>query len=219
MTQPTPKPPALAFSKMQGLGNDYVYMEEFDFPLMNPAPLAVRISDRRFGVGGDGLILMGASEKADFRMRVFNADGSEAEMCGNGIRCVGKYLYEKQFTRAKEFTVETPAGIRELRLTVEQGEVRLVRVDMGVPRLAPKDIPMLVEGESFINHKILVGGSYFHGTAVSMGNPHLVVPMPHLEQLNLPELGPLFERHFLFPQRVNTEFVEVRGKDHIAMRV
>ncbi len=213
-------PYRLPFTKMQGLGNDYVYVEEFESPIKNPMPLAVAISDRHFGVGGDGLVLIGHStQAADFRMRIFNADGSEAEMCGNATRCVGKYLFEKGLTSKREFTLETLAGIRGLRLFTEGNTVTRVRVDMGKPILTPADIPMQAEGDNFINREIMVNGRRYRATAVSMGNPHLVVPIAGLDSLDLPALGPFFEHHALFPRRINTEFVEVRDRDHIRMRV
>lgn len=212
-------PRLLPFTKMQGLGNDYIYMEEFSAPLAHPGPLAVAVSDRHFGIGGDGLVLMGRSDMADFRMRIFNADGSEAEMCGNAVRCVGKYLYEKGLTRNTAFTLETLAGIREVTLFVQANQVQRVRVAMGKPELTPERIPMKAEGENFIDREITVNGRRYRGTAVSMGNPHLVVPMPQLETLDLPLIGPLFEHHALFPRRVNTEFIEVLGRDRVRMRV
>ena len=212
-------PKRLPFTKMQGLGNDYVYVEEFETPILRPAPLAVAISDRHFGVGGDGLVLMGPSERADFRMRMFNADGSEGEMCGNATRCIGKYLYEKGFTDKKEFTLETLAGIRVLTLYTSGAAVERVRVDMGEPKLRPADIPVQAEGESFIDQEIMVNGRRYRGTAVSMGNPHLVVPMPGMENLDLAQIGPFFEHHALFPRRVNTEFIQVLDRDRVRMRV
>lgn len=212
-------PKRLPFTKMQGLGNDYVYVEEFNSPVLSPAPLAVAISDRHFGVGGDGLVLMGPSERADFRMRIFNADGSEAEMCGNATRCVGKYLYEKGFTDKKEFTLETLAGIRVLTLYAGGNNVDRVRVDMGRPELKPADIPMQADGEAFIDQEVIINGRRYRGTAVSMGNPHLVVPVPGLESLDLAQIGPFFEHHALFPRRVNTEFIQVLERDRVRMRV
>jgi len=212
-------PRRLPFTKMQGLGNDYIYVEEFETPVIRPAPLAVAISDRHFGVGGDGLVLMGPSTKADFRMRMFNADGSEGEMCGNATRCIGKYLYEKGFTDKKEFTLETLAGIRVLSLYTSGSVVERVRVDMGEPKLRPADIPMQAEGDAFIDQEIMVNGRRYRGTAVSMGNPHLVLPMPGLESLDLAQIGPFFEHHALFPRRVNTEFIQVLERDRVRMRV
>jgi len=164
-------------------------------------------------------VLMGDSEVADFRMRIFNADGSEAEMCGNASRCVGRYLYEKGLTREKEFTLETLAGIRVITLYTRVDQVEKVRVDMGVPRLHPADIPMKAEGDSFIDKEIMINGRRIRATAVSMGNPHLVVEAPGLAELDLQHVGPLYEHHALFPRRVNTEFVEVLDRDRIRMRV
>ncbi|MDR2574421.1 MAG: diaminopimelate epimerase [Desulfovibrio sp.] len=209
----------LPFTKMHGLGNDYIYVEEFDAPFENPASLAARISDRHFGVGGDGLVLIGPSQKADFRMRIFNADGSEAEMCGNATRCVGKYLFERGFTAKRDITLETLAGIRGIRLEGEGRDVSGARVDMGKPGMLPADLPMLVEDEAFIHREIAVDNKVYRGTAVSMGNPHLVVPFHGIDSLDLPRIGPLFERHALFPRGVNTEFIEVRGSNRIRMRV
>ncbi|MDR0339526.1 MAG: diaminopimelate epimerase [Desulfovibrio sp.] len=212
-------PRQLPFTKMQGLGNDYIYVEEFDAPVIRPGPLAEAVSDRHFGVGGDGLVLMGKSAKADFRMRIFNADGSEAEMCGNATRCVGKYLFEKGFTDKSEFTLETLAGIRVLTLSIKGREVHSVRVDMGEPKLTPAEIPMRADGDNFINSDIVVNGRLYKGTAVSMGNPHIVVPMPGLESLDIARIGPLFEHHALFPRRVNTEFIQVKSRGRVRMRV
>ena len=213
------RPMAVPFTKMHGLGNDYIYMEEFKAPIEDPSSLAVAVSDRHFGVGSDGLVLIGPSHRADFRMRIFNADGSEAEMCGNAARCVGKYVFEKGLTTRRCLTLETQAGIRSLHLEMEGPIVARVRVDMGKPRLTPSDLPMLVDGSSFINREIPVGGKMYRATAVSMGNPHLVVPFFGIDSLNLSLIGPQFERHPFFPRGVNTEFVEVRDRSRIRMRV
>jgi diaminopimelate epimerase len=211
---------------MEGIGNDYIYVRESDLPQglteKALAELPVRISDRHFGVGGDGLVLIcppSDPSRADFRMRMFNSDGSEAQMCGNASRCVGKYVYDNNMTAKTSVALETLAGIRILDLRVEDGLVRAVRVDMGVPRLKPAEIPMRADGDSFINREITVDGREYRGTAVSMGNPHLVVPVPDPDALDLARLGPLFEHHPLFPERVNTEFVTVTDRSHIRMRV
>ena len=216
----------LPFTKMEGAGNDYIYVRESDLPQAlteaTLAELAARISDRHFGVGGDGLVLIcppSDPSMADFRMRMFNSDGSEAQMCGNASRCVGKYVYDKGMTTKTSVALETLAGVKILDLRIEAGRVRAVRVDMGVPRLKPADIPMHADGESFINREIKVDGQVYRGTAVSMGNPHLVVPVPDPDALDLARLGPLFERHPLFPERVNTEFVTVMDRSRIRMRV
>lgn len=218
-TVPDASPLVVPFTKMQGLGNDYVYVEEFKKPVDNPAALAVAVSDRHFGVGGDGLVLIGFSKTADFRMRIFNADGSEAEMCGNAARCVGKYVFEKGFISRPSFSLETLAGIRGIRLELKGRTVDRVRVDMGKPNLDPASLPMLADGNSFINREIPVNGKLYRATAVSMGNPHLVVPFFGIDSLNLPLIGPAFERHPLFPRGVNTEFIEVRDRNRIRMRV
>lgn len=217
-------PRSIYFTKMEGLGNDYIYIEEFEEELYEPGPLAVKISDRHFGVGGDGIVLIGHPSKdkkteADFRMRMFNADGSEGEMCGNASRCVGKYLYDTGLTESETIRLETRAGVKILHLTVAGKRVRSVKVDMGEPILKPSEIPMNVPGDSFINSEITVGGKSYLGTAVSMGNPHLVVPYDGLEDLEIASIGPKFEHHELFPKRVNTEFIEVKARDHVRMRV
>ncbi len=216
----------LPFTKMEGLGNDYIYARESDLPPAMTddalAELSARISDRHFGVGGDGLVLIGPPSdpaKADFRMRIFNSDGSEAQMCGNASRCVGKYLYDKGMTVKTTVALETLAGIKNLELRIANGMVRSVRVDMGTPRLAVAGIPMAVEGETFINREITVDGHAYRATALSMGNPHLVVAVADPDALDLPRLGPLFERHPFFPERVNTEFVTVASRSRIRMRV
>jgi diaminopimelate epimerase len=217
---------ALPFAKMEGTGNDYVYVRESDLPPglteEELAALAVRVSDRHFGIGGDGLVLIcppSDPSLADFRMRMFNSDGSEAQICGNASRCVGKYAYDKGMTAKRSVALETHAGVKILDLRIEDGQVQSVRVDMGAPCLTPSAIPMQADGESFINREIRVDGRVYLGTAVSMGNPHLVVPVPDPDVLDLARLGPLFEHHPLFPERVNTEFVAVTDRSHIRMRV
>ena len=208
----------MRFTKMQGIGNDYIYFNEFEEKISDPFTLSKVVSARRFSIGGDGIVLIGPSEKADFRMRVFNADGSEARMCGNAIRCVGKYVYDRGLTNKTAVTVETLSGVKTLTLTVENGAVALVRVDMGAPVLDPKLIPMNCDAESFINKPLNVDGKEYNGTAVSMGNPHFVVFTKGVDALDLEKLGPRFENHPAFPDRVNTEFVE-REEDGLYMRV
>ena len=209
----------IQFTKMHGLGNDYVYIDTFANPVAEPERLAPRISDRRRGVGGDGLVLIGPSDEADARMRIFNIDGSEAEMCGNAIRCVGKYLYESGRVRSATLRVETLAGIRLLRLFMNGNRVERVRVDMGRPSFLPADLPMNAAEPSFLHRGIEVDGKEWRGTAVSVGNPHFVVPVDDPVALDLERIGPLFEHHPLFPRRVNTEFVRVLAPDLIEMRV
>ncbi|MDL2307059.1 diaminopimelate epimerase [Desulfovibrio sp. OttesenSCG-928-C06] len=217
-------PDKLPFTKMEGLGNDYVYVwfEDLDSPLTDPCPLAARIADRNYGVGGDGMILIGRSKTADFRMRMFNVDGTEGEMCGNATRCVGKYVYDHGLTDKKSFTLETFGGTRVLDLNVRNGKVDTVRVNMGKPHLHPSELPMDVPGDSFINKEIVVDGQTYLGTAVSMGNPHFVVNLGEhggVGRLDFAEFGPKFEHHKFFPRRVNTEFIEVLSRDRVRMRV
>lgn len=212
----------MRFTKMQAAGNDYVYMSALRHPISHPEELAVRISDRHFGVGSDGLILICPPSDpavADFRMRMFNADGSESEMCGNGIRCVGKYVYDNGHTDKEEVRIETLAGIRVLKLHVVQGKVETVTVDMGEPHLKPAEIPVSDSGERFVDRPLRVHGRIWNVTAVSMGNPHAVVFTRDIDRLDLPDLGPHFEHHALFPRRTNTEFVEVVDRDTLKMRV
>lgn len=209
----------MKFTKMHGIGNDYVYVNCFKERLENPAQISRFVSDRHCGIGGDGLILIGPSEVADFQMRIYNADGSQAEMCGNGVRCVGKYVYDRGLTKKTTVTVETLGGIKTLELHVEQGTVRSVTVDMGLPILAPEKIPVQGTGERFLNIPVTVDGREYHVTAVSMGNPHAVVFVPDTASLDLPRIGPLFENLEIFPERTNTEFVEVIDRDTLRMRV
>lgn len=219
MTTLSPAENRFTFTKMEGLGNDYVYAEEFGKRMRNAPEIARLVSDRHFGVGADGLILIGDSDKADFRMRMFNADGSEGEMCGNGIRCVGKYVYDHGLTQKTAVTVETLAGIRNLALNVSGNRVRTVRVDMGPAILEPEKIPLAASGKDFIDREIVVDGKTYRGTAVSMGNPHFVVFVDDVDALDLEAIGPSFERHALFPKRVNTEFVQVLSGTEVRMRV
>lgn len=196
----------MKFTKMHGLGNDYVYVDAIHQPLGDLHALARQVSDRHFGIGADGLICICPSEQADFRMRMFNADGSEGEMCGNGIRCVGKFVYDKGLTDQTTITVETLGGIKVLELTTEQGTVSMVTVDMGVP---------VVEAPA----TMVIQGKEYTGIPVSMGNPHCVVVTKDVDGLNLEEIGPDFEHHVLFPHRTNTEFIRVLSRSEIQMRV
>ncbi len=209
----------MKFTKMQGCGNDYVYVNCFTEEVTDPGALAVRVSNRRFGIGSDGLILIGPSKQQNFRMRMFNADGSEGEMCGNAIRCVGKYVYDKGLTARTELSVETLGGTRYLKLAVRDGKVFEVTVNMGEPVFDPKRIPVLSELPEVISDPIRVLGEEFRMTAVSMGNPHTVVFVPDTESFALEKYGPAFENHERFPQRVNTEFVEILDRSRIRMRV
>ncbi|MCI8489138.1 MAG: diaminopimelate epimerase [Lachnospiraceae bacterium] len=210
----------MKFTKMHGLGNDYVYVNCFEEKAENPSKLAVWISDRHFGVGSDGLILIKPSKCADFEMEMYNADGSRGEMCGNGIRCVAKYVYDKGLTDKEHISIDTLAGVKYLDLTIENGEVSLVRVDMGTPEFAPKKIPVRSEKENMIRQKLIAGGREYQVTCVSMGNPHCVVFLDEdVRELDLAEIGPAFEHHLSFPERINTEFINVIDKKTLRMRV
>lgn len=209
----------MKFTKMHGCGNDYVYINLFEEKVDNPEKLSIAVSDRHFGVGSDGLILIGPSDKADFRMRIYNADGSEAEMCGNGIRCVAKYVYDHKLTDQTEISVETGAGIKYLKLTVEQGKVSQVKVDMGEPILKPDLIPVQAEGDKVVDEPVIVAGKEWRMTCVSMGNPHAVVFVDDVSSFPLETYGPEFENHSRFPKRVNTEFVQVISRNEASMRV
>lgn len=209
----------MKFTKMQGCGNDYVYVNCFEEKVENPSKVAQIVSDRHFGIGSDGLILICPSDVADFRMRMYNADGSESEMCGNGIRCVGKYVFDYGLTDKKKVTVETGAGIKELEFTIENGKVSLVKVDMGEPILKAADVPVVSDKEQVINEEIVVNGTSWKMTCVSMGNPHAVVYIPDTKSLEIEKIGPHFENHEVFPNRTNTEFVQLLSRDEINMRV
>ena len=209
----------MKFTKMHGCGNDYVYVNLFEETITDPEKLAIAVSDRHFGIGSDGLITIGPSDVADFRMRIYNADGSEAEMCGNGIRCVAKYVYDHGLTDQKEISVESGAGIKYLKLTVEDGVVTLVRVDMGEPILTPAEIPVKADGDKVVDEPIEVGGRLWKMTCVSMGNPHAVVFVDDVANFEIEKYGPEFERHPRFPKRTNTEFVQIISRTEASMRV
>ena len=210
----------MKFTKMQGLGNDYVYVNCLKETIADPPALAKKISDRHFGVGSDGLIMINPSDKADFEMEMYNADGSRAEMCGNGIRCVAKYVYDYGLTDKTRISVETLAGIKYLDLTVENGKVSLVRVDMGRPILEPENIPVQAEGSRVVDEPLTVDGKEYRMTCVSMGNPHAVIFVDQdVRELPLEQIGPSFENHERFPQRINTEFVRVLDRRTAEMRV
>ena len=209
----------MKFTKLQGCGNDYIYVNCFAENVEDRPALARKISDRHFGIGGDGLICIDRSDVADFKMDMYNADGSHGKMCGNGIRCVAKYVYDNGMTDKTELTVETGSGAKTLQLQVEDGKVSTVRVCMGSPEFRPAQIPMKAEGENFIMRPIEVCGKRWDVTAVSMGNPHAVVFVDNVDWLNLEEIGPAFENHPMFPERVNTEFVQVLDEHTLKMRV
>ena len=204
---------------MHGCGNDYVYVNCMEKEVPNPGAVSEYVSHRRFGIGSDGLILIMPSDKADFRMRMFNADGTEAEMCGNAARCVGKYLYDHGMTDKTELTLETLAGVKRIYLTVAHGRVTSVKVDMGEPRLLPGDLPVLLPGDRVVAQPIEVCGHRFSMTCVSMGNPHAVIFLDDLQAYDLHAIGRAIEHHELFPRRTNVEFVKVLAPDVLQMRV
>ena len=209
----------MKFTKMHGIGNDYVYVNCMTETIEDPSKVAVFVSDRHFGIGSDGLILVCPSDKADFRMRMFNADGSEGEMCGNGIRCVGKFVYDKGLTKKETVEIETLAGIKILQLGVSDGLVYEARVDMGEPILEPASIPVSFDGSTCIDRAISTDIAKYNITCVSMGNPHAVTYVGSVDSIDIEKEGPLMENHVLFPKRINTEFVEVLEDGTLRMRV
>ncbi len=212
----------LNFTKMHGIGNDYVYVNAFETTLEDPGAVARAVSPRHTGIGSDGLILIAPSDTADLRMEMYNADGSRGEMCGNGIRCVGKFGYDHGLVDSRKLTVETDAGIKTLSLSASNGrDVDMVTVDMGEPSLEPADLPMNSE-IPLVDGTIAADGRSYEGTCVSMGNPHLILFVPSTETAPVHELGPVLEAHPMFPNRINVEFVEVVGNaptNHLRFRV
>ncbi len=211
----------LSFTKMHGCGNDYIYFNCFQQTITNPEALSIRLSDHHFGIGGDGIILICPSETADAKMRMFNADGSEGKMCGNGIRCVGKYLYDNHMVESRtQITIETLSGLKTLQLFPENGKVKTVQVDMGEAVLTPAKIPVYLDGDRVVDAPLVIDERVYHITCVSMGNPHCVVFLKEdVDSLDLERLGPKFEHNALFPERVNTEFVNMLPDGSLKMRV
>ena len=209
----------MKFTKMQGIGNDYVYVNCFEETVKDPAAVARYVSDRHFGIGSDGLILIKPSDIADCEMDMYNLDGSQGAMCGNGIRCVAKYVYDYGIVKKENISVSTKSGIKYLDLTVRDGKVALVRVNMGSTVLTASQIPVVSSTEEMINAPLKVNGETYYITAVSMGNPHAIVYMTDVDHLDIGEIGPYFENHMAFPDRVNTEFVEVLDDHTLKMRV
>ena len=209
----------MKFTKMHGIGNDYVYVNCFQETVKDPSAVAKYVSDRHFGIGSDGLILIRPSEIADCEMDMYNLDGSQGAMCGNGIRCVAKYVYDYGIVKKTSISVATKSGIKYLDLTVENGKVSMVKVNMGSPILTASQIPVSAETEQVINAPLTVDGTTYHMTAVSMGNPHAIIYMDEVENLDLEKIGPSFENHSVFPDRVNTEFVKVLDRHTVQMRV
>lgn len=210
----------MKFTKMHGIGNDYVYVNCFEETVENPSEVAIKVSDRHFGIGSDGLILIKPSKVADFEMAMYNADGSRGEMCGNGIRCVAKYVYDRGLTDKTNISIETLAGIKYVDLTVEDGKAVLVRVNMGSPELTAEKIPVLSDTREVISQPLVVDGREYPVTCVSMGNPHCITFMEEdVRNLDLSKVGPSFENHKNFPKRINTEFVNVIDNKTLRMRV
>ena len=209
----------MKFTKMHGIGNDYVYVNCFKETVKDPAAVAKFVSDRHFGIGSDGLILIKPSDIADCEMDMYNLDGSQGAMCGNGIRCVAKYAYDYGIVDKTSISVATKSGIKYLDLTVENGKVSMVKVNMGAPILKASEIPVIADTEEVINASFEVRREYYHITAVSMGNPHAVVYMDDVDSLRIEKIGPYFEHHSAFPDRVNTEFVKVIDNHTVQMRV
>ena len=209
----------MEFTKMEGCGNDYVYVNGFTTRLKNPNKVSEIVSDRHFGVGSDGLIIINPSEVADFKMSMYNADGSEGKMCGNGIRCVAKYVYDNKMTDKTTITVETLSGIKSLVLNVEDGTVKTVRVDMGRPVILAKDVPVISDKEEVINDSLILDGKEYRITCVSMGNPHAVTFVDDTDNLEIEKIGPKFENNEIFPDRINTEFIQLIDRNTIKMRV
>jgi diaminopimelate epimerase len=204
---------------MHGCGNDYIYVNCFEETVQNRPELSRKVSDRHFGAGSDGLICICPSDKADFKMDMYNADGSNAQMCGNGIRCLAKYVYERGMTDKTVLDIETGAGVKTVWLNTEKGVVTSVRVCMGKPEFSPEKIPVISDGKDFINQPVEVAGMIWNVTVVSVGNPHAVVFVDNVDWLDLPGIGPLFENNPLFPERINAEFVQVIDRSTLKMRV
>lgn len=209
----------MKFSKMHGIGNDYIYINCFEETVSDPEKVSVIVSDRHKGIGSDGLVLIMPSDKADFRMRIFNADGSEAMMCGNATRCIGKYVYDMGLTDKTDLTLETNSGIKYLKLFLENNKVNLVQVNMGKAILVPSEIPVKSPLDRFVNQPVEVSGKVWNMTCVSMGNPHAVIFTDGVDGLDLEKIGADFENHEIFPNRVNTEFAEVIDSHTLKMRV
>lgn len=209
----------MKFTKMHGCGNDYIYVNGFVEEITDKPAFVKKVSDRHFGVGGDGVIFINPSEEADFEMEMYNADGSRAEMCGNGIRCVAKYVYDKGLTDQTHISIVSCGKVKYLDLNVEDGLVTSVRVNMGAPILTAKEVPVISSMEQSVDEPVAVGGKEYRMTCVSMGNPHAVVFMEDVANLDIAAVGPLFENHEAFPNRTNTEFVEVQDRNHVFMRV
>jgi len=208
------------FTKMHGLGNDFILIEENEIPLgQDLSELAQKLCDRHFGIGADGLVIVASSDKAHAKMRIFNSDGSEAEMCGNAIRCFAKYLYKRGRVKEKKMSVETLAGLVHPELKLEDDRAAAVCVDMGEPRFAPQNIPVILEGHKIVSHPLKVEEKEFLITCVSMGNPHCVIITDNVNDVDLEKWGPIISEHPVFPQKTNVEFIQIIDPKHILMRV
>lgn len=209
----------MKFTKMEGCGNDYVYVNGFEYNIKNPNELAIKVSNRNFGIGSDGLIIVNPSDVADCKMSMYNLDGSEGKMCGNGIRCVGKFFYDYGMTDKDMITVETLSGIKTLKLNVEDGKVKTVRVDMGSPIIKASEVPVISDKAFVINEPVIIDNKEHYVTCVSMGNPHCITFIDNVDALEIEKIGPSFETNKIFPDRVNTEFIEIIDRNTIKMRV
>lgn len=209
----------MKFTKMQGAGNDYIYVNCFEEKVADPNTAALKVSDRHFGVGSDGLVLIEPSKVADFKMDIYNSDGSQAKMCGNATRCVAKYVYDNGLTDKDEISLETLSGIKYIKMYIENGKVTSARVSMGAPILKSSDIPTLLGGDTVIAQPLEAGDKTVSVTCVSMGNPHCVTYIDDTDSLDIEKIGPVFENHPAFPDRINTEFIQVVSDSCIKMRV
>ncbi|OOB77952.1 MAG: diaminopimelate epimerase [Epulopiscium sp. Nuni2H_MBin001] len=209
----------MKFCKMHGIGNDYIYFNCMEQELSDPAALAIKLSHRNFGIGGDGIVMICSSDIADAKMRMFNLDGSEGKMCGNAIRCVGKFLYDNGIVVKNTIAIETLSGIKYLDLTINDSKVSSVKVDMGAPILIPHDIPVKLDGDMVVNREVQIDGKPYHITCVSMGNPHCIVFVDDVDNIDIASIGPKFEHAPIFPEQVNTEFVQCLDEGTLKMRV
>lgn len=209
----------MRFTKMHGCGNDYVFINLFEEKIDNPKMISKKISDRHYGIGSDGLITIGPSNNADFKMCIYNSDGSEAEMCGNGIRCVGKYVFDNGLTNKNKITIETLSGIKELKLNIINDKVNTIEVDMGIPLIKSKDIPTVIDRNIIVSEEVKIDENIFNITCVSMGNPHTILFVKDITKIEIEKYGELIENSKLFPNKTNVEFVKVISRDEISMRV
>jgi diaminopimelate epimerase len=209
----------MKFTKMQGIGNDYIYINCFEEKVEDPSKLSVRLSDRHFGIGSDGIILIKPSDTADCAMDIYNADGSQAMMCGNGIRCVGKFVYERGIVKKEVLRVDTMSGVKTLNLDIQNGRVISVTVDMGVPCFIAKEIPAVFSKDEIIDEPVTVDSKEYRITCVSMGNPHCIIFVEDVNRIEIEKIGPEFECSELFPKRANIEFIQIMNNHEIKMRV